>query len=37
MGNNKCTVLNKMTLLEFEVKKHDLKRLSVTESWGKIR
>ena len=28
---------NKIPLLEYEVKKHDLKIVSVTESWGTIR
>ena len=34
---NAQSLKNKMTLLEYEVKKHDLKIVSVTESWGRIR
>ena len=32
---NAQSLQKKMTLLEYEVKKHDLKIVSVTESWGK--
>ena len=32
---NAQSLTKKMTLLEYEVKKHDLKIVSVTESWGK--